>query len=82
MPSIFNIGMINVSTPQQNAAVFLGELNMTGWDANMKFNTAMGGSFGIFVANGGLVNNMFDNLELFDGNIADQDVKAQIAANA
>lgn len=44
MPSIFNIGVINSSAPQQNAmGVYLGELNMTGWDANQKVNSAQGG---------------------------------------
>lgn len=79
---MFNVGQINSSTPQQAAmGVYLGELNMTGWDANMKFNTAQGGIFGVLCVQTGIINNMFDGLEGADGNIADQDMKAQVAGN-
>lgn len=82
MPSMINVGAINVSTPQQNAVgAFMGELNMTGWDANMKMNLGQGGMFGIFCFNAGIVNNNFDGFEMADGNMFDQDIKAQIGAN-
>ncbi|GEO24970.1 hypothetical protein AAC03nite_07550 [Alicyclobacillus acidoterrestris] len=81
MPSMFNIGILNVSTPQQNAGVFLGELNFTGWDANMKMNQGQGGIFGVLCMNGGVINSTFDGLEGADGNILDQDMKGQISGN-
>lgn len=82
VPSIFNIGIVNSSTPQQDAiGVCLGEGNITGWDANMKMNTAQGGNFGVFCVQTGVLNSTFDGLEGADGNLADQDIKGQVAAN-
>jgi len=78
MPSIVNTGVINVNTPQQNANVMIGEMVITGQDANMKFNVALGGTFGFFNVVGGNVNTMLDNLEFADGNIFDQDLKPDI----
>lgn len=82
MPSMINVGVVNVSTPQQNAmGACMGEVNMTGWDANMKMNLGQGGMFGIFCFNTGVINNTFDGLEGADGNMFDQDMKAQIGGN-
>lgn len=81
MPSMINVGVLNVNSPQQNAGIFFGELNMTGWDANQKMVQAEGGQFGIFMLNMGIVNNNFDGFELMDGNMLDQDLKAQVSGN-
>ncbi|MCL6593653.1 MAG: hypothetical protein K6T31_06720 [Alicyclobacillus sp.] len=81
MPSLIWIGAMNASTPQQNAGLFIGEINMTGWDANQKFNQAHGGLFGILNANFVWICNNVDGLEGADGNILDQDNKALLSGN-
>lgn len=78
MPSLINVGIININTPQQNANVFIGESVITGMDANMKFNTGLAGTFGFFNAISGNINANFDNFEIADGNIYDQDLKPNI----
>lgn len=80
MPNIIGLGVLNVNTPQQNGAVFVGQVNMTGWDANQKLNLGHGGMFGIFNWSLWNWNTNFDGLELADGNMADQDMKAQLSA--
>lgn len=75
MPAFIWTGAINVNTPQQNAAVFVGQNAAGGWDANMKFNTAQGGNFGILSLQLNGMNVMFDNLEVIDGPIIDSDFK-------
>lgn len=76
MPAFIFAGAINVSTPQQNAAgVLIGQNAAGGWDANMKFNTSQGGNFGVFSVQITGMNITFDNLELIDGVINDQDIK-------
>jgi len=82
VPVLAIIGMINDETPQQNAnGVLVGQFNSSGWDANMKFNTAQGGNFGVLSVqfSGGNIN--FDNLELVDGVINDQDLKPAYSGN-
>lgn len=82
MPTVVTVGAVNVSTPQQNAiGTSMGQLNMTGWDANMKMSLGQGGIFGILCFNSGVINNTFDGLEGSDGNMFDQDMKAQIGGN-
>ncbi|WDL96853.1 hypothetical protein [Alicyclobacillus sp. ALC3] len=82
MPSMINIGMVNVSTPQQNAAgAMFGEMSISGWDANMKMNLGEGGLFGVLCVVAGVVNFTWDGMEVADGNIFDQDLKAQFAVN-
>lgn len=82
VPNLIWIGFIAVDTPQQNAnGVNVGQFNSSGWDANMKFNTAQGGNFGtgsIQITGGSL---MFDNLEGADGNFNDADFKPAIDTN-
>lgn len=75
-------GGINTNTPQQNAGVWVGEQNFSGFDANMKFNTALGGNFGVMSVQITGFNIMLDNLEMIDGVIMDQDFKPTISANA
>lgn len=75
MPAFVISGMININTPQQNAAVFIGQNAAGGWDANMKFNTAQGGNFGIMSVQMDLANIMIDNLEFIDGVVFDSDFK-------
>lgn len=79
MPNLISFGVLNVNTPQQNAGVFVGQVNMTGWDANQKLNIAHGGMFGIFNASVLTWNFTFDGFEFIDGAIMDQDMKGQIA---
>lgn len=80
MPNMISFGVMNVNTPQQNAGVFVGQVNMTGWDANQKMDMGHGGTYGIFCFSIGNLNYNFDGFELIDGAIADQDIKGQVAA--
>ncbi|MCL6593654.1 MAG: hypothetical protein K6T31_06725 [Alicyclobacillus sp.] len=79
MPNWIAFGLLNVNSPQQNAGVFVGQVNMTGWDANQKLNIGHGGMFGIMNYSWANVCFNVDGWELADGNILDQDWKAQIA---
>ncbi len=81
MPSVINLGVINVNTPQQNSSVFVGEAIVTGMDANMKFNTGHAGTFGFFNAIVANFNYNMDGFELADGNMNDQDFKPNIGGN-
>ncbi|MCF8565145.1 hypothetical protein LLE49_10505 [Alicyclobacillus tolerans] len=83
MPSLIIAGGgIITNTPQQNSGVYVGEQNFSGFDANMKFNTAQGGNFGIMSVQVDGFNIMLDNLEMIDGVINDQDLKPTLSANA
>ncbi|WDL96856.1 hypothetical protein [Alicyclobacillus sp. ALC3] len=76
MPAFILTGPISVSTPQQNAfGVSLGFNNQNNNDANMKFNAAQGGNFGIMSVNISAGEVMFDNLEYIDGVVNTNDVK-------
>jgi hypothetical protein len=81
MPSLITIGALNVNTPQQNAAVFVGDTVITGWDANQKFNTGHGGFFGWLNTTVSSISLNSDNLEFADGNIFDQDAKPYCGVN-
>lgn len=81
VPSFINLGVLNINTPQQNSSVFVGESVITGMDANMKFNTGLGATFGFFDAITGNININLDNFEIADGNIYDQDFKPNLAGN-
>lgn len=81
MPNVISFGLININSPQQNAGVFIGQINMTGWDSNQKMNIGHGALFGIFNWSAGNFNYTFDGFEVIDGAIADQDIKSQIASN-
>lgn len=81
MPTMIACGAINASSPQQNAGVFLGQVNITGWDANMKINLGHGAFFGFFNYEVSDVNTLFDNLEWMDGVIFDQDMKISWNSN-
>lgn len=74
MPSFIISGPIFANNPQQNASTSLGQTNMNGWDANMKFNAATGATFGFFNVVM-TVSTLFDNLEMIDGAINDSDLK-------
>ncbi|MCM3571075.1 hypothetical protein [Neobacillus mesonae] len=76
-----NIGTINVNTPQQNGVVFVGQNIVTGMDANMKSNSAHGGTFGLFDIVTKNYNINLDNFELADGNINDQNIKTNSGNN-
>ncbi|EKN70605.1 hypothetical protein BABA_04159 [Neobacillus bataviensis LMG 21833] len=78
MPSIVNIGLLNVNSPQPSAAVFVGEGMVNGMDANRKYNLNMGGNYGINNLNIGNINNIVDSFEVLDGVIFDQDFKPNI----
>lgn len=81
MPAFIMAGAINTNTPQQNAGVWIGQVNFSGFDANMKFNAAQGGNFGVFSTqlSGGQM--MFDNFEGIDGVVNDQDFKPAVDGN-
>lgn len=75
MPSIINLGAMNVNTPQQNSSIFLGESVVTGMDANMKFNVGRSGEYGFFRTVIGNANINIDSYEVADGNMVDNDIK-------
>lgn len=77
MPSIINIGYVNINTPQQNAGAFFGETVIAGWDANQKYNAAHGGLYGYLNATGNNFNYIMDGYEMIDGAINDNDMKMQ-----
>ncbi|QQE80213.1 hypothetical protein [Alicyclobacillus sp. SO9] len=81
MPAFVWIGVNNCNTPQENAGVFIGQINNGGWDANMKFQAAKTGNFGFFSINNSLWNWMSDNMEFIDGVINDQDLKPTFDGN-
>ncbi len=53
----------------------MGLTTSGGWDANMKFNAAQGGNFGVLSVQLSGGNVTFDNLEFVDGVMNDQDMK-------
>ncbi|WDL98101.1 hypothetical protein [Alicyclobacillus sp. ALC3] len=77
MPAFIMIaGPVSVSTPQQSAlGVSIGINSAGNWDANMKFNTAEGGNFGVMSSIMSGFNIMLDNFEVIDGVINTNDVK-------
>lgn len=75
MPTAITFLTINSNSPQQNAGVFIGEVNITGWDANTKSNYGHGSIYGFFNVLVAISNLNFDGLELIDGVINDQDLK-------
>lgn len=75
MPSIINVGVVNINTPQQNSSVFFGESVVTGMDANMKFNGGHSGQFGFFHLTINQVNINIDSFEVADGNMLEQAAK-------
>jgi hypothetical protein len=81
MPAFIAFGVINSNTPQQNSGIFIGEINITGWDANQKMNLGHGATFGTFVVEGGTFNYTFDGFELLDTMVNDQDLKASWNVN-
>lgn len=81
MPNLIFAGVINSNTPQQNAGVWIGQSNISGFDANMKLNMAQGGDFGILSTQINGMNIMLDNFEVIDGVINDQDFKPSINRN-
>lgn len=81
LPNLINLGMVNVSVVMQNAGVFIGITNVSGWDGNQKLNLAQGAMYGQFNWATGNVHYTFDGYEFIDGVIFDQDIKSQIANN-
>jgi len=81
MPSLINLGMLNVNTPQQNSSVFVGESIITGMDANMKYNTGRAGQYGFFCTEIASYNVNIDSMEVLDGVIFDQDIKPNIVGS-
>ncbi|WP_160725549.1 hypothetical protein [Bacillus sp. USDA818B3_A] len=78
MPSVINLGVFNVNSPQASSAIFIGEGVVNGMDANRKYNLNMGGVYGFNNATAGNVNNIADSFEMLDGVIFDQDLKPNI----
>ncbi|SIS52212.1 hypothetical protein [Alicyclobacillus vulcanalis] len=75
MPTVIAFQTIVSNTPQQNSGIFIGEINIGGWDAHVKSNTAqasVSGARNAFL----LTRNLnVDSHELLDGLIFDQDFK-------
>ncbi|MFF2447881.1 hypothetical protein QNH39_03925 [Neobacillus novalis] len=81
MPSVINLGIFNVNSPQPSSAIFIGESIVTGMDANRKYNLGFGGIYGFGnVQAGNLVNNL-DSFEVIDGAIFDNDIKPNFGPN-
>ncbi|GMA65309.1 hypothetical protein NZD89_07665 [Alicyclobacillus fastidiosus] len=66
---------INVNAPTQNSGVFVGDINIPGWDANQKYNSAHASIYGFSNIEAATVNVIMDGQEVVDGVINDQDVK-------
>ncbi len=81
MPNLIVFGVINSNTPQQNAGVFVGEFNSSGWDANAKQNYGHGSVYGLFNTFIGQWNLNIDSFESVDGMIIDQDFKPLLGGN-
>lgn len=81
MPSVILVGALNSNTPQENAGAFFGEFNFSGWDANMKISQGHGGTFGSFNWFPLNVNVAFDNFEMIDGAMIDNDLKPMAGVN-
>lgn len=75
MPSVINLGIFNVNSPQPSSVVQVGELVVNGMDANRKQNLNLAGMYGIGNANIGNLNSIADSFEGMDGVIFDQDIK-------
>lgn len=81
VPSVINLGVFNVNSPQPNAVVQVGELVVNGMDANRKQNLNLGGMYGIGNNTIGNLNNIADSFEAMDGVIFDQDIKPNFGGN-
>ncbi|OIK10417.1 hypothetical protein BIV60_21475 [Bacillus sp. MUM 116] len=81
MPSVINLGIMNINSPQPNAAVFVGESIVTGMDGNRKYNLGFGGLYGFFNVSAGNISNIVDSFEVIDGVIFDQDFKPNFGPN-
>lgn len=81
MPCFITFGAVNSNTPQQNAGVFIGEINCGGWDANQKQNLGHGALYGFFNVTTNIWSAAFDGNEWLDGLILDQDFKPLIGSN-
>ncbi len=70
-----------MSTPQDNAGIFIGQINISGFDSHSKLNLGHGALFGILGWSIGHRNLTHDGHEFIDGVIFDQDMKMQISMN-
>jgi hypothetical protein len=75
VPSVINVGIFNINSPQPSSAIFVGEGIVNGMDANRTYNLNMGGNYGFNNLNTGIINNVNDSFEVIDGVIFDQDIK-------
>ncbi|GMA49841.1 hypothetical protein GCM10025857_11980 [Alicyclobacillus contaminans] len=75
MPTIISLGVVNALAVQQNSGVFIGDINVNGWDAHIKYNAGYGSLYGSFNVVMGSRSVNFDGLEVLDGVIQDQDWK-------
>ncbi|MCF8568074.1 hypothetical protein LLE49_25445 [Alicyclobacillus tolerans] len=81
IPAFVFIGVVNDNTPQQNAGVFIGQINNGSWDANMKFQAAKTGNFDVMSTNFQPLNFFWDSFEFIDGVVNTQDIKPDMEAN-
>ncbi|WML56623.1 hypothetical protein [Neobacillus sp. PS2-9] len=81
MPSVINLGIMNINSPQPSSAIFVGESIVTGMDANRKYNLGFGGIYGYLNAITGNISNNADSFEFMDGVIFDQDYKPSVGGN-
>ncbi|MBX6351695.1 MAG: hypothetical protein IRZ10_00045 [Thermoflavifilum sp.] len=76
MPTVIALGSVNTNVAQQNAGVLIGEINVSGWDANGKSNQGCGAIFGWYNLSAYGWNCNYDGGEWMDGLIMDPDYKA------
>lgn len=76
MPSVINLKLVNINTPQQNAGAFFGQTVFSGWDANQTYNAAHDGTFGALNVTVNSMNYVFNGHAFIDGVILDSDYKA------
>ena len=75
MPTVISFQAILSNTPQQNSGIFIGEINIGGWDAHVKSNAAQAAVLGSRNVHLLTRNLNVDSYELLDGLILDQDFK-------
>lgn len=76
MPNFISFVALNFNTSTQNAGVYIGQTNISGFDANMKMNLGNGSNFSLWsISNMGSIMANWDGMEGADGVIIDTDMK-------
>jgi hypothetical protein len=75
VPTVIALGSVNINAAQQNAGVLIGDINVSGWDANGKSNQGGGAIFGWYNLSAYAWNCNYDGGEWVDGLMLDPDYK-------